>query len=174
MRTPEEHERTAHLVDQVDSKTAAAVDARLREDPEWQAAADETREVAGLLAKALATEPLPSLAEDQRHAVLARAAAPPSRSVRRAIVLTGGSLAAALAIAVGAHVLLMDTEVPGVSERPEVRIAPSPAPPPASSPAPAVPPPGQAVASAVPSTVAVFGTVIDESGRSSDHRKSVV
>jgi Ca-activated chloride channel family protein len=166
MRTPDEHELTRHLVDEVDAETAAAVDARLRDDPEWQAAADETQQTARHLRQALAAEPLPALTDDQRRAIVERSTAP-RRSVRRAVLLAGvGSLAATLAIAVGAHVFLGDTETPKVEDRLQVRIDPAPAPPPASSRAPAVPMlPAPALApGTAPTTVAVFGTVLDESG----------
>jgi Ca-activated chloride channel homolog len=108
MKTPDEHELTAYLVDEVDARTAAAIEAVLRDDPELRAEADEIRQTAQQVKEALAAEPVAALPDEQRRAILAHAnaVAPPRRAVGF-VALAG--LAATLTLAVAGYFTTMDT-----------------------------------------------------------------
>jgi Ca-activated chloride channel family protein len=132
MRTPDEQDLTAYVAGEADAPTAAAVRARLRKDPGWQAEEAELREATRMLKEALAEEPAPALTDEQRQAVAARAAATPARPRHVLRWATVGTLAAMVLLGVaGYHTMLRRNVAPKPEEFDEVVLlkrAPAPAP----------------------------------------------
>jgi Ca-activated chloride channel family protein len=144
---PDDPRLTAHLVDEVDAETAAAVDEALRESAAVQGAARDIRETARLVADALRGESGPALHPAQRVAI-AEAARSPRPRVPQAALWAG--LAAALAAAAG--VLVGRSTAPRTPET--VDVSPRSAEPPvvarSEGPPPAAPAPPRATVTGPP------------------------
>src|SRR5262249_30673844 len=80
---PDDPRLTAYALGELDPTEREAVERLLATSPEAQAALREIRDVAGLLTAELKQEPVPSLTEAQRTAVLA--GSPPGPARRRAV-----------------------------------------------------------------------------------------
>ena len=96
---------TAHAMGELAGADAAAVEARLADDPAAQAELNEIRQVADLLTAELRGEPAPPLAASQREAIIAGASTPATSADESKVIpwrlIAGLAAAAAAAVVVG-------------------------------------------------------------------------